>query len=295
MVDTDYFETFTALTGITSQETIQRWLEIGNFDVETAIQMFYASQEGHGGGIPNPPPVHRPSTPQRNLYQPHSLTQSLDPDVLASFRQYYTDDEEMHRALQQQSNKGPVLDEDGIRRADDIIRSSRLIGGDDRRAAQERERQRMRATAFTSGNTFQPKTEKEKTLFTLFQPPHDIMMMGDLEAAKNLATKQKRWLLVNLQRDSEFACHVLNRDLWNEESVKDMILCSFIFWQQLDASIDGSKFMERYKVVEFPHVSILDPRTGALVWRRDGNRVTPARLMDECKPDFLILCLRLLI
>ncbi|KAJ1387670.1 hypothetical protein B484DRAFT_440129, partial [Ochromonadaceae sp. CCMP2298] len=34
------------------------------------------------------------------------------------------------------------------------------------------------------------------------------------------------------ERDSEFTSHTLNRDFWADECVKDMVLCSFVFWQQ---------------------------------------------------------------
>lgn len=46
------------------------------------------------------------------------------------------------------------------------------------------------------------------------------------------AAKQgKKWLLVNIQADSEFDCHRLNRDLWKDEMVKEVIKYSCVFWQ----------------------------------------------------------------
>jgi thioredoxin-related protein len=49
--------------------------------------------------------------------------------------------------------------------------------------------------------------------------------------AKEEALKQKKWLLINLQNMSEFVCQTLNRDLWSDRSVKDVIKEQFIFLQ----------------------------------------------------------------
>ena len=80
-----------------------------------------------------------------------------------------------------------------------------------------------------------------------------------------------------------------------------MIKCSFVFWQQLDYSKGGEKFITRYKVrsahpkhyifkekyldlrlnkvSEFPNIFIIDPRTGAVVWKHTGQ--FKAKLLAE--------------
>lgn len=40
-----------------------------------------------------------------------------------------------------------------------------------------------------------------------------------------------KWLLVNVQNSQEFSCQVLNRDVWSNQTVKDIINEHFIFWQ----------------------------------------------------------------
>lgn len=45
------------------------------------------------------------------------------------------------------------------------------------------------------------------------------------------AKMQKKCLLVNIQSDSEFDCHKLNRDVWKDETVENIIECKCIFWQ----------------------------------------------------------------
>ena len=47
--------------------------------------------------------------------------------------------------------------------------------------------------------------------------------------AKEHAEKLKRWLIVNIQRMSEFDSHRLNRDVWPE--LKAIVQENFVFWQ----------------------------------------------------------------
>lgn len=67
---------------------------------------------------------------------------------------------------------------------------------------------------------------------------------------------------MNVQNSKEFACQVLNRDVWSNSTIKDIIKEHFIFWQVSNEQPEGLRFVQYYKVEEFPHVSILDPRTG---------------------------------
>ena len=40
--------------------------------------------------------------------------------------------------------------------------------------------------------------------------------------------------------------------------------------RQMDISPDGSIYAQRYKVYDYPHVGIIDPRTGRLMWKKEG-------------------------
>jgi len=77
-------------------------------------------------------------------------------------------------------------------------------------------------------------------------------------------------LLVNIQRDNEFSCHALNRDVWRDELVENLIGEGFIFWQEMDTNPEGAKYTQRYNVYDYPHVGIVDPRTGRLMWKKEG-------------------------
>ena len=39
-----------------------------------------------------------------------------------------------------------------------------------------------------------------------------------------------------------------DRDVWSDPTVKEVLLCSFIFWQQQRLSPEGAKFCQRYQV-----------------------------------------------
>eukprot|EP01039_Chlorochromonas_danica_P001225 gene1221-1337_t len=145
--------------------------------------------------------------------------------------------------------------------------------------------------AFSSGSGFIPSNTSEEVLQSLYRAPLEIMTNGPFDEAKEVAAIADKWLLVNIQNEEEFACHVLNRDFWRTEEVRDLVTCSFTFWQQLNISPQGKRFIERYRVKTFPFVAVLDPHTGALLWKREGrDKVDPHSLAVRCSllPGFSV-------
>ena len=70
------------------------------------------------------------------------------------------------------------------------------------------------------------------SLSTMFaQPTHLMHRAGGFMGAKNFAKDARRWLLVNIQSDDDFACHALNRDVWRDELVENLVREGFILWQ----------------------------------------------------------------
>jgi hypothetical protein len=67
---------------------------------------------------------------------------------------------------------------------------------------------------------------------------------------------------VNIQDSSEFSCQQLNRDLWASKDVKDTVRENFVFLQYAHDSEAGLDYITLYPFPAFPHISILDPRTG---------------------------------
>lgn len=53
---------------------------------------------------------------------------------------------------------------------------------------------------------------------------------------------QNKWLMINIQNVQDFACQCLNRDVWSNEAVKNIIREHFIFWQVESQNSAGGKF-----------------------------------------------------
>ncbi|BFZ55630.1 UBX domain protein Ubx2 [Savitreella phatthalungensis] len=121
---------------------------------------------------------------------------------------------------------------------------------------------------------------KSSRLARLFQPPFDIMADVDLESARSEARADSKWIMVNLHDSSDFSCQMLNRDLWKDRTVKAIVKEHFLFLQYNKDSDDGLSYLQFYPVRRYPHISILDPRTGEKV--REWDRVVePVDFISE--------------
>eukprot|EP00899_Mesostigma_viride_P002767 jgi/Mesvir1/12491/Mv08104-RA.1 len=105
----------------------------------------------------------------------------------------------------------------------------------------------------------------------LFTPPLDILFPGQLyEDAIRVARRQDKWLLLNVQTESEFASHQLNRDVWSNEAVKSMVAPACVFWQVIKEEPEGAKVCSLYHLTDLPVVMILDPFTGCKLEHLQG-------------------------
>lgn len=103
------------------------------------------------------------------------------------------------------------------------------------------------------------------TLQALFRPPLEIIHHGDWESARAEAQRINSWLLVNVQDVQEFACQTLNRDVWANAAVKELIRSNFLFWQIYHDSADGIRIGTYYRIKSYPSIFVVDPRTGELL------------------------------
>ena len=46
-----------------------------------------------------------------------------------------------------------------------------------------------------------------------------------------MGVAMKKWLVVNIQNVSEFSCQCLNRDVWSNTQIKEIIRENFLFLQ----------------------------------------------------------------
>ena len=116
-------------------------------------------------------------------------------------------------------------------------------------------------------------------LARLFQPPWALLFKGGWDEAREEGRDQLKWLLVNIQNDSVFDCQVLNRDLWKNESVAETIRESFLFLQYAPSDPRAQTYINYYFQGHdnpdlYPHIAIVDPRTGeqVKVWSREAPK-----------------------
>lgn len=87
------------------------------------------------------------------------------------------------------------------------------------------------------------------------------------------AKAEGKWVLVNIQQAEVFASHALNRDVWSDETITDIITGSFLFWQRDDKSTEGEQFCQYYQCGhKLPHICVVDPRTGRRLKSWDGHK-----------------------
>lgn len=96
------------------------------------------------------------------------------------------------------------------------------------------------------------------------------MYNGGWENAREEGREQLKWLLVNIQDGSVFDCQILNRDLWKNSSVVDTVRENFIFLQYSKDDVRADQYLQYYFQEHsnpdlYPHIAIVDPRTGEQV------------------------------
>ncbi|KAF4126997.1 UAS protein [Geosmithia morbida] len=112
-----------------------------------------------------------------------------------------------------------------------------------------------------------------RRLADLFRPPYDIMERGlGWDDVRSLGKQDKKWIMVNLQDMNDFNCQALNRDIWKDEGVRSLVRDHFIFLQYDKDYPDAEEYTTFYFPSQshenpdnYPHVSIVDPRTGEQV------------------------------
>lgn len=114
------------------------------------------------------------------------------------------------------------------------------------------------------------KTKKKPVdLADLFRPPFDILFQGTYEQAQAFALNSGRYLIVNIQSESEFNSQILNRDTWSNRIVKDLIKASFVMWQAKIELPSTKNYVKKHKVKTAPHIAIVDPKNNKILERWD--------------------------
>lgn len=129
-------------------------------------------------------------------------------------------------------------------------------------------------------------SSKTSALAEMFRPPFEIMYRHSWEEARREGREAEKWLLVNIQDPSIFDCQVLNRDIWKNPGIMETVKENFIFMQYAKDDPRGTQYIQFYfhgrdNDEAYPHIAILDPRTGEQLKVWSGLPAPRA-------PDFLI-------
>lgn len=123
-------------------------------------------------------------------------------------------------------------------------------------------------------------------LSALFRPPEHLVFPGDLDAAMSFGREAGKWLLVAVHNADEFACHVLNRDVWSDASVQQCLESSYVFWQRNTRADDAARYRQFYPYSSEPHVAIVDPRSGERVVVFEGGDAFSQKGMQAALTEF---------
>lgn len=113
-------------------------------------------------------------------------------------------------------------------------------------------------------------SQKSNMLAEMYRAPYEIISRMPWDEAREKGREEEKWLLVNVQDPSIFDCQILNRDIWKNEDIMDVVRESFIFLQYNRDTRDSS-YVQYYfhgsldNQDAYPHIAIVDPRTGEQV------------------------------
>ena len=138
--------------------------------------------------------------------------------------------------------------------------------------------QLARATAGAS-----EASSKSNLLAEMYRPPFELMSRLPWDQARQQGKDGEKWILVNIQDPSIFDCQVLNRDIWKNPGIMDTVKENFIFMQYTKDDPRGSQYVQYYfqnkdSQEAYPHIAIVDPRTGEQVKVWSGP--PPPKAMD---------------
>ncbi|KAH1238707.1 Plant UBX domain-containing protein 7 [Glycine max] len=215
-------------------ETARQFLQATSWKLEEALQLFLIGSEGGAVPLPVPPPplLHTPPlenvdswTDQQPLSEPRK-----DAAAAASESIDLNDAEEVRPPL-------PVIRE--------TLYDDAMLYGASRASHRSHEPSSLVAFRNFEEEMRQPGVwESEQgaastaetsrdNLASLYRPPFHLMFNGPFDKAKDAASVQNKWLLVNIQSTKEFSSHMLNRDTWANEAVSQTISTNCIFWQDV--------------------------------------------------------------
>ncbi|XP_050320345.1 UBX domain-containing protein 7 [Bactrocera neohumeralis] len=254
------------VTGANAGEA-KHLLSACNNDVESAVALYFEQGGSATEAVPAPviddeDNVRAPIAPKREqLIGPEDDNFLAAPSLSASGRMQRMNQRVKVCPFRDFAREGALMEEQLQADASGLGSSN---GAPGRRWASTRA-----ASMVTSAVRAQPTDSKPSTssrLGDLFRPPTDISFAGTFQAARARATALSQWLLVNVQ-DENFNSQVLNRDVWSNKEVRQVIKRRFLLWQIDTDTSEGRRFVTFYHCANLPYVCVVDPRTGEEMWK----------------------------
>lgn len=268
-VPSELVEQFVMLTS--SEPSVASQLLADNgMDMEAAVSSYFAIQEASGASTEQAPstapqPTPAPASEAGTAWVPGDERSGAEMAAAAALAA----DEALARQLAAEAEAPEEVRAPIPQRIDQILPEGRRT---------TRTPQVVRDPFLESDGT--PQGDH---LTALFRPPTDINFTDNMDAAMTNGQNQMKWLLVNIQKSGDFPCLVLNRDVWADAAVRELISARFIFWQRDVATEHGSRYKQFYPFEAAPHVAIIDPRSGErmAVWGGDGEAIDKDTLMSD--------------
>lgn len=307
----DKVSEFIAFTGAGIDEA-QSFLEMAGGELQQAVNLFMELQGGGGGGSPARRPAPSPSAPPLVAAGGDAAVAA---EVAAAAAAAGIDS-----GPEQQGGGGGCggdADEEAVRAPiaafdDQIIdqgpgrqQLSAAIAADalnmDRRMSFDREADGAGGdwTCSNCGNAnYASRTAchrcgtpkggaAQKAINKLFAPPAYNQAAPFYQVIEK-AKAESKWVLANIQGAEIFASHALNRDVWSDDVVQEMVGESFFFWQRDDQSVEGQQFCRNYRCADhIPHICVVDPRTGRSIKTWEAKKWKEACVVAEDLVAFL--------
>lgn len=113
-------------------------------------------------------------------------------------------------------------------------------------------------------------SQKSNLLAEMYRPPFELMSHISWDEARDQGKEREKWIIVNVQDPAIFDCQVLNRDIWKNAEIKATVKENFIFMQYAKDDPQGQQYINYYFHARdsqdaYPHIAIVDPRTGEQV------------------------------
>ncbi|KAI9759434.1 MAG: hypothetical protein M4579_002348 [Chaenotheca gracillima] len=239
-----------------------------------------------GGGIPTDVDADGVRAPMarttETLVGPNSNWESDDPDQMqaaitdhmASFRQRSRGGEMSdYIGAQLEETHAGMIGRAGIFNQ----RPSRNVWDDEQSPRRDTH---QRALAAATGGASE-QSSKASLLAELYRPPAELASLLPWDAARQQGKTEQKWILVNVQDPAVFDCQVLNRDIWKNSQIQETVKEHFIFMQYNKDDPRGNQYIQYYFQAKdsqdaYPHIAIVDPRTGEQVKVWSGPPVPKA-------------------